>query len=194
MNRAVSRELFAHALIVAALCVGGWMLLVQPKARALAELETAIDATETGDVPLTQQGIETLAGRLEQARRRLADIQDRSAFATDSSQLYALVMQLAEDHNVIIERLQPGAKTSKLPEDRGAATRVDLTASGAYQDVALFLDDVLRLPGFLRPVSLSLQPAGEGDQKVGARLVCDALHFKLPKELASAEDAEHADR
>jgi len=193
MNQTISRELLAHGLIIAAVCVGGWVMLVQPKANALAELESTIEASQAGDVPMTQAGIEQLTAQLEGAKQRLDVIRARNALAHDSTQLFGRIMQLANEHGVTIERLQPGTTRRKLPDDTGTAVRVDLTANGDYQDVARFLDGVVRMSAFVRPVSLSLQPSGDVDQFVSARLVCEALSFKLPEELASMEGGNDAD-
>lgn len=182
-SKNAQRELMAHAIICAAICVGGWMMLVQPKSRALADIEATIAEQSSGDVPLTEDGVKSLASRVEQVKERVQDVKARNALASDSARLYSQTMMLAEERNVLVERLKPDADPRKLPDNAGTATRVDMTVKGEYESVALFLDDVLRLHGFMRPVSLSIQPSGGNERLVSARLTCEALHFNLPEAL-----------
>lgn len=186
------RDLVAHGVICAAICIGGWMMLVQPKSRALASLEADIAEQTSSDVPLTQSGVEALAARVEQVKSRVQDVQRRNALASDSARLYGEVMKLAESRGVLVERLKPGSDERKLAENAGTATRVDITAKGEYESIALFLDDVLRLNGFMRPISLSIQPSGGGNQLVSARIVCEAVRFNLPEQLTGATAKETA--
>lgn len=191
-NNKSHRDIIAHGVICAAICIGGWMMLVQPKTRALANLEANIAEQTSSDVPLTQSGVEALAARVEQVKSRVQDVQQRNALATDSARLYGEVMKLAESRGVLIERLKPGSDERKLADNAGIATRVDITAKGEYESMAMFLDDVLRLNGFMRPISLSIQPSGGANQMVSARIVCEAVRFNLPEQLTSATAKEIA--
>lgn len=195
MNSTTSnRELIAHGLIIAAVVIGGWIMFAQPKAQELADLETAIATTRASDVPLTQSGIEVLARRVEQVRDRISDVKRRNELARDSSNLYSEVMALGSKHGVLIERLRSGAESRTVAGGKATAIRMDVTIRGDYESMARFLDDVISLPGFMRPVSLSVNPAQGDGREVAARMVCEALSFELPEQFALMDSEDgHAE-
>ncbi len=190
----LSRDLVAHCLIIAAVVVGGWIMLVEPQAKELAVLETAIAETTSSEVPLTQTGIELLAAKVEQVKSRIGNVENRNALAHDSSRLYSTVMELGTEHGVVIERLRPGSDQRKVAGGKATATKVDITLKGNYETIARFLDDVMHLPGFVRPVSLTVNPFVDANADVSVRVVCEALSFEMPDELAlTTEGADHVE-
>ena len=110
MNAAMHRETISHSVIIAAVCVGAWMLFVQPKMREVAELEaTAALADPTQDGAITQTDIEAAGQKMTQIRKQVAQFVAGNEASHDTSKLYGLIMDLAGKHGVSVQTISPGA-------------------------------------------------------------------------------------
>lgn len=186
MNDVVNRDLLAQLVIVLAVCVGGWMILVQPAAQKLAEIESAIDQSKVAATGLNQDGIEKLAGRMDDLRQRVRAVERRNHLNADSSHLYGQIMNLAREHEVTIRRLQPGSGRELSSDGLTGRTNIEIAVEGDYQKVAAFLSVVGKMDGFIKPVSLIISPRqGEmGEDLTSALYTCQALNFTLSDALS----------
>jgi len=196
MNDVLTRELLAQAVIVLAICVGGWMMLVQPAAEELAKIENEIAQSRAAATGLNQDAIEKLANRMNDLRQRVQTVQRRSRLDADSSRLYGLIMKLARENGVIVRRLQPGSGREMSADGLIGRTNIEVAAEGGYEQVAAFLDAVGNLDGFIRPVSLTLTPrhGDAGGQLASAVFSCQALSFTLSEALSELGDAANGHR
>jgi Tfp pilus assembly protein PilO len=192
MSASMHRETFSHGVIIAAVCIGAWMLFVQPKVRETAELEAQLAAANPDAGGITQTDIEAAGRRMAQIKQRLAAIQESNDLSHDTSKLYGLIMDLAGKHGIAVQTISPGAR-QKGREDYGMTlTRIEISAEGRYDHVAAFLDAVANIGGFLRPVSLSVAPLSDGPTgAVIVRYGCEALTFELPPALAAMAGGDH---
>jgi len=196
MNFAIDRETIAQVVIILALCLGGWMMIVEGRIDELAELGATI-AEATANPLLEQEGtLDEMVGQLDGVRGRLHRIEKMNGFARDSSRMYSLIMDLAEEHGVVVQRLDPGSgpRRSEAEETAVSVTTFDMTVTGGYEQIASFLDAVASLTGFVRPVALTLTPRqDDSGERVEARFACEAVSFALPDALAVMLGGSDAD-
>ena len=191
MSIALDRETIAQLIIILALCVGGWMMLIEPRVDELHELQVKIREATANPLLASPDSLDDMVRQLEGVRGRLQRIRNQNQFASDSSYMYSRIMDLAEANAVTVLRLNPGSKQRDKAEAQGegASVRVtsfDMTVTGQYESIALFLESVDDLAGFVRPVSLTLTPRqGEEGEWVEARFACEAVSFTLPEALAA---------
>jgi DNA replication initiation complex subunit (GINS family) len=103
------RPLAGHAIIALAICVGGYMLLVQPQRKVFAETMTQIASLESeiaGANALTGQ-ISALSKRLTQLTSDATALSDAGSIARDESALYDKITSLATSNRITIQQLNP---------------------------------------------------------------------------------------
>ncbi|UCD74644.1 MAG: hypothetical protein JSV91_12750 [Phycisphaerales bacterium] len=195
MNVTFRRDLLAQTVIVLALCIGGWMLFVQPTVEELQEVEAIIAYSRAGAAGLNQEAIEDMADRMSGLRRYVLDVRRRGRLADDSSRLYGLIMDLAQEHGVTVQSLEPGSGREMSVDGRVGRTRIEITLEGEYQQVASFLSALQNVEGFIRPTSLSLTPREKEAERqlVVARYSCEALSFTLSEALSNLAGKVDAD-
>jgi Tfp pilus assembly protein PilO len=196
MSPSLDRETIAQMVIVLAVCVGGWMLLIDPVAREIDDLEAQV-AQAKASPGLNQETIAQMADRVErEVHGELAAILARNDFVESPSDLYGVIKQVGARHGVTIRRLDPGARRDRSDAAQAAAaTVVDIEVSGAYEPIAAFIDDVERIGGFVRPVSLVMTPRETADgPRVDARYVCEGGRFAVPDVLAAMAGGDHAEQ
>jgi Tfp pilus assembly protein PilO len=195
VNVSIDRELLAQIIIIVGVCVGGWLMLVQPRIAELRELEADI-ATAGSAASVDAEAVVRMADSLQRdIYAKVAAIESRNALARNSSRLYARITALADEHGVVVQRLNPGlAKHGVAFDGPYRATTFDVIVAGDYVRIAAFIDAIGSLPGFIRPSNLSIAPRDiDGEQLVEARLACDALEFRMPESLAALTGARHDD-
>jgi len=195
MNGPLDRQLIAQIVIILAVCAGGWMTLVEPNIDELHRLEATIADAASSPLPMGQESIEQMADQFARVRDRFRRIEVRNEFAGDSTRIYGLIMDLAEEHGVTVQRLDPGSdRRSRDEEAPVRLTTLDMTIEGGYEQVAVFLEAVEELDGFIRPLTLSITPREEdGRSFVEARFACQAVRFTLPEELTAMVGGADAD-
>ena len=182
----IDREFISQVVIVLAVCAGAWTMIVQPKATEVARLEAKMAESAGGAGLSSQEGIEALAGKVTEYKRRLEVIRRRNGEAEDTSALYATIMRLATESGVRVQAIQP----TPAREDNGkpAAVRVarlEMTLSGPFPNIARFVDRMGEIDAFIRPAALQMIPIdGETQQAVSARYACDVLAFTIDAALA----------
>ncbi len=191
----MEREIIAQSLIVLAICVGGWMLLVQPKVEELGELEQVLQE-RLADASMTDQSaIKEMADQLEDIRQQAQTVKQKNRLGSESSESYSMLMSLAEDRGVLVKSLQPGTDQETSNDGSVTRTRIEMTLEGEYEKIARFLKGVEELSGYISPVSLSISPKQhEGLPIVVARYTCEALTFTLPDNLDVLQGVVHAEQ
>ena len=190
----LDRAIIVQFLIGLALTVGGWLFFVQPRLHELRQLETAIAEYRARSSSLGMAASDQLAQRASLLRTQIAKIDRKNTIASDSAVLYARITNLAKQHDVLVQSLQPSTAPTPSGEAGVVVSRVDLTIRGGYEQVAAFIEALDAFGGYLRPSTLLITPAQVGGEAaVTARLGCDALSFTLPPEIAQLQGAAHSD-
>ncbi|MDY7107208.1 MAG: type 4a pilus biogenesis protein PilO [Planctomycetota bacterium] len=195
MNGPLDRQLLAQLIIIVAVCAGGWMAIVQPQIDELHELQATITRARNVQTSVGEGTIEQMADELTAVRDRFRTIRARNDFADDSTRIYGLIMDLADEHGVTVQRLNPGADQRAADEEEAVhLTTLDITVEGTYEQVARFLEAVGALDGFIRPMTLTITPRQDENRSfVEARFACQALRFALPEALTALVGEDHAD-
>jgi len=181
----LDRRSFVELAIMVAVCVGGWLLLVEPRATELRKLEMSIDAAHSNPLINDHGTVERLADQIAEVRDRVAVINRQNEFGRDSSSIYGAITSLASEHKVLLDRLDPGTPTPNADESVLVAS-FDMRVRGRYRQLAAFLDAVEDIEGFVRPVRLNLIPqSDEGTSIVDARFQCEAVTFRMPDALTA---------
>jgi Tfp pilus assembly protein PilO len=177
----IPRELAAQAVIVLAICIGAWIAIVKPRAAELVQLEQTIAESQTSLSAMSPETVENLQRKIASVQKRVAQINLHNQLADESSRLYGLVMDLADEHKVAVQRLQPGQELKKAnSESQFASMKLDLTVEGRYESVAAFLEQITNLEAFIRPVSLQITPTTvDGTPTATAEFGCEVLSFAL---------------
>jgi Tfp pilus assembly protein PilO len=171
MSARVDRNLVSQVAIVLAICVGGWMMLIQPRAQELADLQSVLDQAAGSREGGSTAALERLTNRVVELRDRIEEINAANSVAGDSSALYDGMMKLAQQSGVRVTNLSPGSEPTLERDGRVSVRRVDVAIEGTFQSAAQFIDSVESLGGFVRPSSLSVTPRQvEGRNIVSARL------------------------
>jgi len=180
MPTTIDRESIAQIVIVLALCIGGWLAFVEPKATRAAELQTQIRMLDQmhwspGPAPLS---LEPALARLE---TRVRNIEHGGQLTTDTAYLYQTVSSLAREHGVRVRALKPGGADRRTAGNAQHRRSFQVEADATYEQMASFLGAMQRIDGFLTPVSLVLNPTRDGDQRlVRAFLTCELYTYPVP--------------
>ena len=191
MSSTMHRETVSHAVIIAAVCIGAWMLFVQPKMREVVELESTASLAKSEEGAISQADIEVAGRKMAVIRRQVEQIQAGSLLSRDTSKLYGLIMDLAGKHGVAVQTISPGA-TIRNEETGVSQTRIEISAEGRFEHVAGFLDAMDQIDGFLRPVSLTMVALSEGPAgSVIVKSGWEAMTFELPPALTAMAGGDH---
>jgi len=196
MNGVFDRRMVAEFIILLAVCVGAWMMIVEPKAAELRELEASVAAVEQNPAMNNHGAVKHMASRLDDVRDRARAIARQNEFGRDSSRIYGIIMSLAKEHGVTVDRLDPGAsRGGGAGANTVQVSSFDLRVQGRYEAMAAFLSAIENVDGFVRPMQLTLTPRGTvGNESVEARFMCEALTFTMPEALTAMVGDDHADR
>ncbi len=185
MNLPIGREFFAQIFIILGICVGGWMVLVEPSKARLHELEQIIAEHHAQSAALNHSIVEKIAVQAPVLRALCREVESRSRLAQDSSGLYGLVMDLAKAHQLQVQNLSPRLDSGGTAARTVHRARTDVTMEGEYEQLAGFLQALDELDAYIRPTSLSLSPTGrEGRPRVAVQLGFEAFGFDLPPVLS----------
>lgn len=194
MNGVIDRTVIAQAVIALAVCIGAWFLFVEPRTVEAQQLESDIRAGSQQAESTDQEMIQALAQRLDEVRSRIHRIDRRGEITRDSSHLYSVIMDLARTHNVTVTSLNPGSSAPTASGVRGSRSasahdeftvqrEVAIVVSGRFADVALFVDAVQSLRGYIEVQYLSMAAASGTGDLVSARMTCRTVRFVLPESL-----------
>lgn len=191
MNEYLDRTIFAQVVIIVAVCVGGWMMFVAPKAERLHRLDQVIAEHSSQAEAITQEAVEDIAAEVGRLKMRLATIEVLNELGRDSSLLYEQFMELARKHDVKIHGMQPGRTIEG--DDIVQRRRIDITLEAEYVRLAQFLDAIDTLPGFVRTNALALTPRrSEERELVSGSLTCEVFSFDTERLVQSLEGGTDA--
>jgi hypothetical protein len=173
-----TRAVAAHA-IIAAVAVGGlYVMLLQPRTRALARLDAAIAEVEQASrasdtlheqVPVMVENIEALGVRAER-------IHDRSRNVFEEGALYVAIFNLAAEHAVRIDRIEPfaveaarhepelddeGAPNVESSQSRRHVVGYRLALAGSFTQAQSFVRALQRDFGYTRIRAINVHAPGE---------------------------------
>jgi Tfp pilus assembly protein PilO len=194
MTPPIDRQFFANLVIIIGVCVGAWMLVVEPKIVELAKLEGEIAESKAAPT-VSAELISAAAQRTARTTARVEEIAASNRMAEDSSAFYGLVMDLGDKHGVQIKSMQPKPSQKASADAAYRVMRIDLAVEGRYEKVAAFLEDVQNIPAFTKPLSLTLSPSVLDDERaVTAAFSCGILSFTIPSTLTSSGGTNDAQR
>jgi hypothetical protein len=176
-----ARSTVAQGIIAVAVCLGGYMALVEPTRQALAR-EQGTSKALTQQVHSAEQvrdQVPALADALEQVRaeaRRLASV---GSIARDERGLYAAVMHAAERTRVAIDQLNPRQARTEATGAGDTAVGYSITATGTYADIAAFVRALQGDMGFTSVKSLTLSAPALGTEQVRASIETAHFSFEL---------------
>ncbi|HRP62244.1 MAG TPA: hypothetical protein PK400_03015 [Phycisphaerales bacterium] len=201
----LNRELIAQAVVILAVCVGGWLMFVQPRMEEINRLESIIaqhqlepeHAAQLGG--LDQATVEYIAAEASALRERVRHIEQANALGHDSSHLYAVMMDLARQNGVFVHTLHPGSAgrttgPASQPVTGMQVRQISMSVQGTFEQIASFLDSLNTVPGFFRPASLMLMPQADdqGHVAIVANLSLEVLSFIVPDALLAMKGGPHA--
>ena len=190
----IDRPTIVHFLIGLALVIGGWLFFVQPRLGEVGNLETAITEHRVHASSLGIAASDQIAQQAKLLRSQVAQVSHRNMIAGDSALLFARIMGEAKQHDVHVQNLRGAPAPTSNHEIGVVISRLDFTVQGRYEQVALFIEALNELDGYLRFTSLQIGPAHVGRESVvTVRLGCDVLSFTLPAEFALLQGAAHGD-
>ncbi len=181
------RNLIAQGSIALAVCFGGYMLFAEPARTSLAEerARTAALEAQVKEAEAIQQQVPQLTAALAAATAESDDIKRRGELARDERLLYSALVAAAERHRVQIDQLNP-AKLARpsaragSPEEAAArndaAIAFSISATGAYADIAGFVESLQSDLGYSLVRSLSMAPRAETHTDV-VRATIETAHF-----------------
>lgn len=184
MQGLFDREVVSQFSIILAISLAGWLLFVHPKVQKLQELNTVFNVSSSDDSDLSEGTITRLARQLSDGRNHISKIEYLNNLSENTTLLYSLISDLGARHDIVVNSINPGAESTDHTSDGYTSTRVDMTIEGRYEDIAAFVRSVKNLPGFLRPVYLTIRPYGEGiNARAKADLSCQAIRFEMSEAL-----------
>jgi hypothetical protein len=181
------RTLVAQSAIALAVCLGGYIVFVDPPRQELVQerAKAAALASQVQQADSTRDQIPQITAALQAATGDAANLLELGRLARDERQLYAAVVATAEQHRVQIDQLNP-AKMPAAPTRPGAqpdmtgvrdiALGYSISAAGAYSDITAFVHALQSELGFTMVRSISLASRGnQGEDNLRASI--DTAHF-----------------
>lgn len=195
MNTGLDRQFFAQVVVVLAVCIGGWMMFIEPRAEELAQLDAVIEQGASGLPDMPDEAVmSSIVERLSSVEDRVTKISRASAYALNTSTVYGQLTDIAAAHNVELKNLTPGQRTLIGPDQSAYITPLTMTLSGDYEAIARFIDELDGFGAYIRARSLSITPlSDQGRDIITARVTCEALGFDLPPALAAMKGNVGAD-
>lgn len=195
MSGAFDRETIVHLVIVIAVCMGGWVMVVDPMIAEVGRLEATIAEVSAQVNPDEQSNLTRIVQQLQSFHSRIEQVVTFNRLSKNPPQFYEAVMALAQEHDVEVDRL---IANSIEEGDQGSAveqiTTCKITVLGDYDRVGGFLRAADALDGFLRPVALKIVPVDDAQTgQVRADLDCELLCFSLPDKLVALTQKSQPD-
>lgn len=195
MTGAFNRETIVHVVIAIAVCVGGWVMVVDPMIAEVKELEATV-AEVSGQInPDEQSNLTRIVNQLKSFHSRIEQVVSFNRLSKNPPQFYEAVMALAQKHDVVVDRL-----VANSVEQGDQSTAVDqvttckITVEGSYGQVGHFLRGMDELDGFVRPVALSVTPVDDVEAgRVRANFDCELVCFLLPDKLVALTQTSQSD-
>lgn len=181
------RAALVNGVIMVALCVGGYMMLVDgPRQRATdARVEAEAIAEQLKDADSQREDVPRLTSVREKIRSESARLADQGRLARDDRELYSTVMALADTSGVMVEQLLPAKLPPKPPVPLGQAGPPDardgqaaynIAAVGTYAQVAEFIRGLRTTMGHTLVRSVRMTPTMDEESQI-VRAVIETEHY-----------------
>ena len=185
MSLTIDRELLIQVVVVLGSCLGGWMLLVQPRVEKLHAIEAQIIEDRSKASGPSDVGVIRIAEYAPKLYARADAIDFKSRTARDSAGLYRMMMNLAQENNLRVRNIQPRVDRGTVDETV-SSTLVDVSVEGPYDRLASFLSALDGVGAYIRVESLRITPRDVGDERTAVmQLGCAVLSFRLPEEVTA---------
>lgn len=208
MNLQDRRQVIPHVAIALAVCLGGYMALVDPVRHKLAAERGAADAPakELQQGETLQADIARMTQAMQKVTEERARIDELGRAARDERKLFASIMGLAAASNVRVDELNPAkvvapaapAKAANAPAGTPAPVLVapgdtavgySMTAIATYEDLAKFLRALKSELGYTQVRSVRMMPVQDDKVKL-IRATIETEHYAFDASPQSAaEDA-----
>lgn len=184
MKDLLDREFLLKIVIILIVSLGGWLLVVHPKVKELEDIHVMLDTVSKLGSESSKASVTSLIAQMRGGREMIGEVEKLNLFSLNTSNLYGLISSIGAKHDIVVQSLNPGNDNRHSTENGYSYTRIDMTLDGTYQNIASFIHDMKGLPGFIRPVALSITPGSDGDQAIAiANYSCEAIIFQLPDAL-----------
>jgi len=182
MKDLLDREFLLKIVIILIVSLGGWLLLVHPKVKELEAIHAMLDTVSNLGTESSNASVTSLIAQMRGGREMIGEVEKLNSFSLNTSNLYGLISSIGARHDIIVQSLNPGNDNRHNTENGYSYTRIDMTLDGSFQNIASFIHDMKGLPGFIRPISLTITPGSDGNQAI-ANYSCEAIFFQLPDAL-----------
>ena len=190
MSVTIDRDLLMQLVVVVGSCLGGWVLLVEPKAEKLHEIEAQIIEDRTKASAGSHVGVIRIAEYAPKLLARADEIEAKGHAARDSAGLYGMMMSLAQESGLKVRNIQPRVERGKA-NDQISRTQIDVIVEGKYERLASFLSALDGVGAYIRIQSLRLTPTDVGDDHAAVmQLGCEVLSFRLPDEVTALRGSD----
>ncbi|MCH8823986.1 MAG: hypothetical protein IH984_10800 [Planctomycetes bacterium] len=188
------RDLVIRFIIGFSLTLGAWIFFAQPRAAELSRLEKTVSEFHKQTSSLGIAASEQIARDVQAMLWQLDQISARNSVSRDSARLYGHIKELANRHDVHVQKLQPTPEPPNRRNDMFTNSKVHMTIQGEYAAIAAFIDSLQEFGGHVRPNSLYLGTLPSQSQEiVNVRLACDVISFELPETLVQMQEETHGD-
>ncbi len=184
MKDLLDREFLIKIVIILIVSLGGWLLLVHPKVKELEDIHVMLDTVSNLGIESSNASVTSLIAQMRGGREMIGEVEKLNSFSLNTSNLYGLISSIGAKHDIIVQSLNPGNDNRHNTEKGYSYTRIDMTLDGSFQNIASFIHDMKDLPGFIRPISLTITPSSDVSQPTAiANYSCEAIIFQLPDAL-----------
>jgi hypothetical protein len=194
-----SRNMVAQGVIVLAVCVGGYMALVDgPRQKAAqAQSECQSIAAQVKDAEALRDQIPAFTASRERCKTEAKALAEKGRLAREERDLFSAIMSLADANHITIDQLTPAKapmKATGVPGQGEAADARDITvaysmsATGSYPDFASFLRSLRTGLGHSQVRSVRLTPAQDEHAQI-VRAVIETEHYSFDATPPAQPDA-----
>jgi Tfp pilus assembly protein PilO len=195
MTWVFNRETVVHITIALAVCVGGWVMVVEPMIAEVKELEATVAEVSPQVNPDEHSNLARIVHQLKSFHSRIEQVVSFNRLSKNPPQFYEAVLALAQKHGVTVDRL---VANSVEAGDQGTAvdqvTTCKIVVVGGYDHVGGFLWGLDGLDGFIRPVALNVMPINDTEAgRIRANFDCELVCFSLPDKLVALTQTSPSD-
>ncbi len=185
MSVTIDRDLLMQVVVVVGSCLGGWVLLVEPRVEKLHAIEAQIIEDRSKVSAGSHVGVIRIAEYAPKLHARADKVDAKGQPARDSAGLYGMMMSLAQRNNLKVRNIQPRVERGKADEPV-SRTQVDVIVEGTFERLASFLSALDGVGAYIRMQSLRITPTDVGGEHAAVmQLGCEVLSFRLPDEVTA---------
>jgi len=195
MAWALNRETVVHITIVLAVCVGGWVMVVDPMIAEVKALEATVAEVSQQINPDEHSNLARIVGQIKSFHSRIKQVVVFNRLSKNPPQFYEAVMALAQKHGVTVDRLIANSiETGDQSTAVDQVTTCKIVVVGGYDHVGRFLRAMGGLDGFIRPVALTVMPINDAEAgRVHAHYDCELVCFSIPDKLVALTQTNESD-